>query len=196
MTATPDVTLTPIPFYEDTLLVWSDPQSSTAYVAPKPMVDYFGLTWQSQHEKLTQNQLFREGIRFRVVPSEGGPQRTMLLERRLVHPWLLSIPVGRVRPQFQEKLLRYQRECAALLDAYFTTGIAVNPRAALADPVPAPPPPREGVSDQTLRELVAAHRQIIAMQQQLLAMVQARTSTSDPGPAPGRGAGGGRGGDA
>ncbi len=169
MTATHIVTLTPVPFYDDTVLTWSDPQSGTAYVAPKPMVDYFGLTWQSQHEKLTQNKLFREGIRMTLIPSEGGPQRTMLLERRLVHPWLLSIPVSRIRPEFQEKLLLYQRECADALDAYFTQGVAVNPAVAA---VPVGPLPRYGHDGETLRALMAAHRDLIAAHTQLLALLQ------------------------
>jgi hypothetical protein len=63
-----------------------------------------------------------------VIPSAGGEQETVLLERRLVHAWLLSIDVDRIKPELQAKLIQYQEECAKVLDDYFTKGHANNPR--------------------------------------------------------------------
>src|SRR3989442_11943762 len=106
------------------------------------------------------NPLYKEGVVMNTLPTEGGPQQGMLLETRLVHAWLLSINGRRLRPALRDKLLRYQRECASVLDAYFTHGVAVNPR--LADPAPPLGPPVGYVPElDALRDLVAAHRQII-----------------------------------
>ena len=99
------------------------------------MADIFGLAWNGQLAKLRKSKLFSKGMQRMCIPSPGGEQEAVLLERRLVHAWLLSIEVGRLTPERQEKLLRYQEECADVLHAYFTKGIAVNPRAqAVTDP--------------------------------------------------------------
>jgi hypothetical protein len=117
-----------ISFHNDTLYVIIDERTGKEYVLPKPMSDMFGLDWSGQFKKLKRNQIFSKGIDFHAIPSAGGMQQTVLLERRLVHAWLLSIDVNRVAPEYREKLLRYQEECASVLDAYFTQGAAINPR--------------------------------------------------------------------
>jgi hypothetical protein len=109
----------PIPFYDDTLYAIVDERTGKEYVLPKPMVDIFGLRWHGQLAKLSKNKLFSKGIQKICIPTSSGEQETILLERRLVHAWLLSIDVNRVRPESQEKLLRYQEECAQVLDNYF-----------------------------------------------------------------------------
>jgi hypothetical protein len=117
-----------IAFYDDELYVIVDERTGKEYVLPKPMVDMFGLDWPGQLRKLKRNQIFSKGMDFASIPSDGGPQEMVLLERRLVHAWLLSINSTRVAPTYRDKLLRYQQECADVLDAYFTKGVAVNPR--------------------------------------------------------------------
>ncbi len=70
-----------------------------------------------------------------------------------------------------DKLLRYQRECHAALEAYFTHGVAVNLAFAAA---PALPPPGYGVLDHPLQQqLVAAQRELIAMQHHLITLLAA-----------------------
>ncbi len=165
------VALVPVPFYDDTLLVYRDPHTEQCYVAPKPMVACFELDWRSQYRKLLGNPLYKEGIIIMTIPTDGGPQQGLLLETRLVPTWLLSINSKRLRPALRDKLLRYQRACADALDAYFTQGVAVNLAFAGA---PAVPPPRYGVLDHTLQQqLVAAQRELIAMQQHLITLLAA-----------------------
>jgi hypothetical protein len=109
-----------IPFHDDTLYAVVDERTGKEYVVPKPMVDIFGLLWHGQLVKLKKNKLFSKGIQTICLPSAGGMQETVVLERRLVHAWLLSIDVNRVAPEYQDKLLRYQEECADVLDAHFS----------------------------------------------------------------------------
>src|ERR1041385_67548 len=85
-----------VPFYDDTLAVVVDEATGKEYILPKPMVEIFGLSWAGQFAKLTKNQLFAKGIKKILIPSQRGEQETLLLERRLVHAWLLSISVERV----------------------------------------------------------------------------------------------------
>jgi hypothetical protein len=117
-----------IPFHDDELYAVVDERTGKRYVLPKPMVELFGLRWQAQFAKLTKNQIFAKGITKIMIPTAGGEQEAILLEQRLVHAWLLSIDSKRVAEAYREKLLRYQEECADVLDAYFTKGIALNPR--------------------------------------------------------------------
>lgn len=182
MPATQPVDLAPVAFYDDTLLVYRDPQSGTGYVAPKPMVACFELDWRSQYRKLMGNPLYKEGVVINTLPTEGGPQQGILLETRLVHAWLLSINGRRLRPTLRDKLLRYQRECAQALDDYFTHGVAINPRGV----PPAPPVDTEVLRTQValLERLVAVHEQLATTQQQLLAMLQA--PPAGPGSSPGQ----------
>lgn len=119
-----------IPFHEDELYAITDDRTGKEYVLPKPMADMFGLTWRAQLAKLTKNKLFAKGTMKMSTPTSGGEQEALVLERRLVHAWLLSIDIKRVALPLQAKLLRYQDECASVLDAYFSTGVAINPRTA------------------------------------------------------------------
>jgi hypothetical protein len=109
-----------IPFHDDTLYAVVDERTGKEYVVPKPMAEMFGLSWQGQLKKLKRNQIFSRSINFMAIPSAQGMQETVLLERRLVHAWLFSIDVNRVAPEYREKLLRYQEECAEVLDAHFS----------------------------------------------------------------------------
>jgi hypothetical protein len=109
-----------IPFHDDTLYAVVDERTGKEYVIPKPMVEMFGLSWQGQLAKLKKNKLFSKGINICYIPSAGGIQETVVLERRLVHAWLLSIDANRVAEAYRDKLLRYQEECADVLDAHFS----------------------------------------------------------------------------
>ena len=132
MTANSKDTTSPIiqhiPFHEDELYAIVDERTGKEYVLPKPMADMFGLAWNGQLAKFRKSQLFSKGMQKMCIPSPGGEQEAILLERRFVHAWLLSIDAKRLPVALQEKLLRYQEECADVLDAYFTKGVAVNPR--------------------------------------------------------------------
>jgi hypothetical protein len=109
-----------ISFHEDTLYAVVDERTGKEYVIPKPMVEMLGLDWSSQLKKFKRNQIFSRCIVTMTIPSAQGMQETVLLERRLVHAWLFSIDVNRVSLEYQEKLLRYQNECADVLDAHFS----------------------------------------------------------------------------
>lgn len=127
-----------IPFHDDELLVVTDERTGKEYVLPKPMVEMLGLQWRAQLAKLTKNKVFSKGVLKSNIPTAGGVQEAVLLERRFVHVWLLSIDVNRVADGLQAKLLRYQEECADALDAYFEKGIAVRPSISKSQASPAP----------------------------------------------------------
>jgi P22_AR N-terminal domain len=116
-----------VPFHDDTLLTLVDERTGKEYVLPKPMTELFGLAWGPQLRKMKRNPIFVRGMTMMVIPSVSGEQETVLLERRLVQAWLLSINTTRIKETLREKLLTYQEECAKVLDDYFTKGHAENP---------------------------------------------------------------------
>lgn len=117
-----------VAFHEDELDTVVDEQTGKKYVLPKRFCEIFKVSWQGQLAKLTRNKLFNQGIKKICIPSAGGEQETVILELKFLSVWLLSISPERVAPELQDKLLRYQEECADALHAYFTKGIAVNTR--------------------------------------------------------------------
>jgi P22_AR N-terminal domain len=50
------------------------------------------------------------------------------IDTRTLGMWLITINPGKVAPELREKLVRYQVECADALEAYWSQGVAVNPR--------------------------------------------------------------------
>ena len=45
----------------------------------------------------------------------GGPQEMLCLPVQFLHGWLFGINATRIKPELQEKVIRYQRECYGVL---------------------------------------------------------------------------------
>lgn len=97
------------------------------YTPMKPIVDGMGLAWQTQHRKLSANSA-RWGITEMVIPSVGGDQATSCIPLRKLPGWLMTVHLGKVRPDIREKIVAYQNECDDALWDYWANGSAENPR--------------------------------------------------------------------
>lgn len=97
------------------------------YTPMKPIVDGMGLTWQSQHRKLTENQ-GRWGIIKMMIPTRGDIQEAICLPLRKLLAWLTTISPNKVKPELRDTVIKYQEECDDVLWDYWTKGKAVNPR--------------------------------------------------------------------
>lgn len=114
-----------VPFHNAELyLVEFDGQP---YTPMKPIVDGMGLTWQSQHRKLTENQ-GRWGIIKMMIPTRGDMQEAICLPLRKLLAWLTTISPNKVKPELRDTVIKYQEECDDVLWDYWTKGKAVNPR--------------------------------------------------------------------
>jgi hypothetical protein len=109
-----------IDFHGHDLYSLRDEQTGKEYVLPKRFTEILQLSWQGQLAKLTQNLLFKQGIKKIFIPSVSGAQETVLLELELLHAWLLSISPARVKEELRNTLLLYQRECAHALHEYWS----------------------------------------------------------------------------
>lgn len=114
----------PVPFYEDTLVMFG--KDNEPMVAMKTIVENMGLTWQSQHVKLTEK--FGSTITIIVTVAEDGKKRDMIcLPLRKLPAWLYSINPNKVAPELKDKVTRYQDECDDALWNYWTQGTATRP---------------------------------------------------------------------
>lgn len=140
--------LFPVPFYEDTVALIS--RNDEPFVAMKPIVTNIGLDWAGQYTKLNANPT-RWGIEIISIPSLGGQQEAVCLPLRKLASWLMTISPNKVKPELRDKIIRYQNECDDALWDYWSKGEARRP----------------GAATQTIPQLLATHREIRKLMQEL-----------------------------
>jgi len=112
-----------INFRNDVLLAAQDET-----VALKPMCDAIGLNYPGQYKKLKAKSWATVG--FRPTVAEDGKTRDMVvIDRRTMLMWLGGIDETRVAEHARANVIAYQSEVADALEAYWTEGGAINPRA-------------------------------------------------------------------
>ena len=115
-----------IDFYGDQIvaaLVPAEGQPQPAiYVPVRPICEYLGLDWSSQRQRIDRDPVLsdvRQGVVVMTAPSAdgrgGGPQEMLCLPVQFLHGWLFGINATRIKPELQEKVIRYQRECYGVL---------------------------------------------------------------------------------
>lgn len=100
-------------------------EDGTVWVALKPMCDTLGIAYPTQLRKLQRRSW--AGVTQRVIPSSGGDQQTTVVTSETVPMWLATIDENRVSEEARAKLVAYQREAAAALDAYFNKRVVDVP---------------------------------------------------------------------
>jgi hypothetical protein len=110
------------------------------YVPVRPLCRYLGLAWGSQRNRITRDAVLRtevRGVFITNTPQSGGTQETLCLPLDMIPGFLFGIVPSRVKPEFREQIIRYQRECyRALWDAF---KYDILPAADLAPPEVQPP---------------------------------------------------------
>lgn len=93
------------------------------FVPMKPVVEGMGLTWQSQHVKLTSGR-FNTCITEIVIQLPGDSQRRPVtcLPLRKLTGWLMSIHPGKVREALRDDIIAYQNECDDVLWSHWNQG--------------------------------------------------------------------------
>jgi len=107
-----------IDFYGDALVavLVEVNDRSQVYVPVRPLCAYLGLAWSGQYERIKRDPILAEALRsVRVTRTEGGERGVVCLPLEYLPGWLFGISGSRVRPELQEKILRYRRECFRVL---------------------------------------------------------------------------------
>jgi hypothetical protein len=146
--------LAPVDFHGQELVVVD--VDGEPYVAMRPIVEGMGLDWKAQHRKLTDD-VARWGVVIMTMFQSGdGKEREMMAAPlRKLAGWLMTLQPGRMKPEVAERVRLYQAECDDALWAYWSKGVAVNPRAALS---------RDEILLQALQSLVEKEQRIAAVE--------------------------------
>jgi hypothetical protein len=116
-----------IDFYEDqitaVLVEEEDGGRREVYIPIRPLVDYLGLAWTGQYERIQRDPVLSDIIAtVRVTRTEGKREVTrglMALPLGYLNGWLFGINANRVKEETRDRLIRYQRECYQVLaDAF------------------------------------------------------------------------------
>jgi hypothetical protein len=114
-----------IPFHgEEVLCVEEDGKPR---VILKPALESIGVDYWTQVEKLRRRSW--AGTSQSPVPTSGGVQEMVTCDVRTFLMLLATIDERRVGKDVAPKLIAYQAEVADAIEAYWTKGGAINPRA-------------------------------------------------------------------
>lgn len=115
-------------FYGDeiiTVVVEKD-GDQIVYIPLRPICNFLGLDWSGQRQRINRNLVLnseKQGVVVTPSPSNegagGGPQEMMCLPLDYLNGWLFGINAERVKPEIQEQVVRYQRECYKILSKAF-----------------------------------------------------------------------------
>lgn len=153
------------------------------HVVLKRIVDGMGLDWSSQFQRAKDDSVL--GTCVCLIPMQvGGQRREMVaLPLRLLNGFLFGIDDKRVRPELQEGVIAYKRECYDALAGYWMHGVAVRAPSAPAADEPRPLLTREDM--HTIGGIVKAvtGKQVADLRAEIVEMMVAaaqRTTAAAP----------------
>jgi P22_AR N-terminal domain len=117
-----------VDFYGDAILV-AQGDDEMIWVPLRPLCDHLGLNWSGARQRVNRDPVLSEAQGVCIIHTPGGDQRMLCLPLDLIPGWLFGVTVSKVRPELQEKILRYQRECFRVLwNAFKTEIMPADPR--------------------------------------------------------------------
>jgi hypothetical protein len=109
----------PVTFYGDEILAVQEPEQNQVYVPLPRMCDNLGIDRPTQTQRIQEHEVLSSGLRTFKLQTAGGVQETQCLRLDLIPFWLAGLNSRRVKKTVREKLILYQRECAAVLWDFF-----------------------------------------------------------------------------
>jgi hypothetical protein len=109
-----------VDFYGDPIhgFIVSGEEQPTIYIPLRPICGYLGLDWSAQYRRLHRDAVLREVIRPVAMTATGSTadeHAVVCLPLEYLPGWLFSVNVARVRPELQDKITQYRRECFKVL---------------------------------------------------------------------------------
>jgi hypothetical protein len=119
------------------------------YVVLRPALEALGLDYPTQFEKLRRRSWATVG-QSPTVAADGRVREMVTVDVRTFLMLLATVDEGRVSDAVRPKLVAYQAEVADAIEAYWTKGVAINPRAT-------PEEVAAALHEHQLRMLATAH---------------------------------------
>jgi hypothetical protein len=111
-----------IDFYGDEVMgvIIEEDGERRIFVPVRPICDYLGLSWAGQRERIMRDDVLAESIRsVRVTRTERGEREVLCLPLDFLPGWMFGVSSSRVKPELQERIKLYKRECyRRLWDAF------------------------------------------------------------------------------
>lgn len=100
-------------------------ENGRVFVPVRPLVEALGVAWSSQLQRIRRDPVLKTEL-FSVfvtnTESQRGGRDVQCLPLDYVSGFLFGINADRVRPDLQDKVIRYQRECYKVLAEAFADG--------------------------------------------------------------------------
>jgi len=125
-----------VEFYGDsvTAVLVTTPEGPQVFIPIRPLTETLALDRTAQFRRINRNRVLREVSRTVLIRGRGlNPQDMVCLPLDFLYGWLLGLEVDRIKPELQERVYLYQRECYRVLAAAFQQATPV-----LTDPTPSP----------------------------------------------------------
>ena len=114
-----------VPVEQKTILFYEDEITAVrtgdgrVFVPIRPIVERLGLSWSGQRERINRDRVLSEEVAtVRVTRTEGDRQiarELSCIPLDYLSGFLFGISADRVKLEFQEDVIRYQRECYKVL---------------------------------------------------------------------------------
>lgn len=111
-----------VDFYGDQIIAVEIEEGgqSQVYIPLRPIVEYLGLNWSGQFQRVKGDEVLADVIRsVWVTQTEAGGRMVLCLPLDYLSGWLFGIEARRVKPELKEKIIRYRRECYRVLAQAF-----------------------------------------------------------------------------
>jgi hypothetical protein len=107
----------------DTVMVNGEP-----HVVFRPAVEAIGLAYSAQLQKL-RDRSWANRVDIDTVAEDGKTRRMVAVDVRTFLMWLATVNENKVADGVRDTLVAYQQETTTAVNAYWTEGGAINPRA-------------------------------------------------------------------
>ena len=87
------------------------------YIPLRPLCQFMALSWPSQRNRIYRDDVLKPCVFIKNTQLPGDTQRRehVCLPLDMLPGWLFGISTTRVKPDLQEKIKRYRRECFRVL---------------------------------------------------------------------------------
>ena len=109
------VALVAVPGADDLMAAQFD---GAGWASLRHMCDSLGVSYPAQLRKLQGRSWATVALKA-MVAADGKPRDMVMVDSKTIPMWLATIDENRVSEDARPKLIAYQREAAAALDAYF-----------------------------------------------------------------------------
>lgn len=127
LTLPPTAEVVRIPFRDGEVLAVDRDGKPNIFL--KPVIDGLGIDYSTQVRKLKAKSWASVGTMPTQLPNDSQTREHVVVDVRTFLMLLATIDEHRVSDEARESLIAYQNEVADVIEAYWTQGGAINPRA-------------------------------------------------------------------